>query len=140
MIILFFLFSTLLIAQDNKIDFEPDQLIDPEPNWPLITSPLNSENTMDNNISIDTTQFIIEGFRVQLLATKELVNAEQLKNKLLAILNQSIYITFEAPNYKVRMGNFFDRQQAERFRQILVRKGYPSAWIIRTRIDPKIKP
>ncbi|MDB9722429.1 SPOR domain-containing protein [Candidatus Marinimicrobia bacterium] len=136
MIILFFLFSTLLIAQDNKIDFEPDQLIDPELNWPLITSPLNSKNIMDNNISIDTTQFIIEGFRVQLLATKELVNAEQLKKNLLAILNQSIYITFEAPNYKVRVGNFIDRNKAEKFRKEIIKKGYASAWIIRTRIEP----
>jgi hypothetical protein len=74
------------------------------------------------------------------LATRERGSAERLREELILTYTYDIFIVFEAPNYKVRMGNFFDRQQAERFRQILVRKGYSSAWIIRTRIDPKRKP
>ena len=46
--ILFIIFSTLLIAQDKKIKFDADKLIDPEPRWPIISSPLNSENLINN--------------------------------------------------------------------------------------------
>jgi hypothetical protein len=79
--IILFLVSTFLIAQDKKIDFDPNQLIDPEPKWPIISSPLNTENLLINNNELDSTQIIIEGFRVQLLATKEASKAEQLQKK-----------------------------------------------------------
>ena len=137
--IIFILFSTLLIAQDKKINFNPDKLIDPEPRWPIISSSLNNENLLTNKNSIDSTQFIIEGFRVQIFATEELAKAEQLQKDLSNILNQNIYIVFEAPNYKVRVGNFIDRNKAEVFRKNILNKGYTSSWIIRTRIEPKIQ-
>ena len=137
--ILFIILSTLLIAQDKKIKFDADKLIDPEPRWPIISSPLNSDNFINNKISIDSTQIIIEGFRVQILATNQLSKAEMLQKDLSSILNQKVYIVFEAPNYKVRVGNFIDRSKAEKFRQNIVKKGYSSSWIIRTRIDPKVQ-
>ena len=137
--ILFILFSTLIISQDTKIKFDPDKLIDPDPRWPIISSPLNTRNLMSDKGSIDSTQIIIEGFRVQILATNKLSKAEMLQKDLLSILNQKVYIVFEAPNYKVRVGNFIDRSKAENFRQDILKKGYPSSWIIRTRIEPKIQ-
>ena len=137
--ILFVIFFTLLNAQDKKIKFDADNLIDPEPRWPIISSPLNFKNLINNKIQIDSTQIIIEGFRVQILATNKLSKAEMLQKDLLSILNQKVYIVFEAPNYKVRVGNFIDRSKAENFRQNILKKGYPSSWIIRTRIEPKIQ-
>ena len=137
--ILFIIFSILLVAQDKKNKFDPEKLIDPQPRWPIISSPLNSDNSIDNKIQIDSTQIIIEGFRVQILATNQLSKAEQLQKDLSSILNQKIYIVFEAPNYKVRVGNFIDRNKAEKFRQNIIKKGYQSSWIIRTRIEPKIQ-
>ncbi|MFL3025287.1 MAG: SPOR domain-containing protein [Candidatus Neomarinimicrobiota bacterium] len=137
--ILFILFSTLLIAQDKKIKFDPDKLNNPEPRWPMIISPLESKSILENKVSIDSTQIIIEGFRVQILATKQLSKAELLQKDLSNILNEKIYIVFEAPNYKVRVGNFIERNKAENFRQSIIKKGYQSPWIIRTRIEPKIQ-
>lgn len=137
--LLFILFSTLLVAQDKKIKFDPNKLIDPEPKWPLISSPLNSQNLFNDKVSIDSTQIVIEGYRVQILATKQLAKAEKLQKDLSGILNQKIYIVFEAPNYKVRVGNFIDRNKAEIFRQNIIKEGYESSWIIRTRIEPKIQ-
>ena len=137
--ILFILFLTLLGAQDKKIKFDPNMLVNPEPRWPIINKQLNNENFLTDKNSIDSTQFIIEGFRVQILATKELAKAEKLQKNLLNILNQNIYIVFDAPNYKVRVGDFIDRNKAEDFRQNILNKGYSSSWIIRTRVEPKIQ-
>ena len=137
--IIFILFSSYIMAQDKKINFDPNQLIDPDPKWPIISSPLNTDTTLIKNNQIDSTQIIIEGFRVQLLATKELATAEQLQKQLLDNLNQNIYIVFEAPNYKVRVGDFIDRKKAETLRKKMIKEGYSSAWIIRTRIKPKVK-
>ena len=127
------------LAQENKNDFDPDKLNDPEPRWPMIISPLipKMEKEKSENRT-DTTQIIVEGFRVQVLATRTRENADQLRQILAEGYAEEIYIVFEAPNYKVRMGNFIDRRRAESLRQTLVKSGYPSAWIIRTRIEPKL--
>ena len=127
------------LAQKNKIDFDPDKLNDPEPRWPMIISPLMPKMEKEKSeYKTDMTQIIVEGFRVQVLATRTRENADQLRQTLAEGYAEEIYIVFEAPNYKVRMGNFIDRRQAESLRQTLVKSGYPSAWIIRTRIEPKL--
>jgi hypothetical protein len=136
----FLLITSFMLGQEKKINFDPNTLKDPEPRWPKIVSPLSLDSIFIKESIVDSTQIIVEGFRVQVLATRERGSAERLREELILTYTYDIFIVFEAPNYKVRMGNFFDRQQAERFRQILVRKGYSSAWIIRTRIDPKRKP
>ena len=50
-------------------------------------------------------------------------------------ISDSVYVDFEAPNYKVRVGDFIDRDIAETLQQELVQMGYNSAWILRTRIN-----
>ena len=136
-IILFVLFN-LIYSQNKKIDFNPDLLNDPEPNWPQIVNPLSGSFESESAISSknDSVQADIEGFRVQVFATQDRRKAEGIKEELSFKLDESIYIIFEAPNYKVRIGNFIDRRKAENFRIELAKNGYSSAWIIRTKIDP----
>jgi hypothetical protein len=50
-------------------------------------------------------------------------------------VSDSVYVDFEAPNYKVRIGDFIDRKSAESLQKGLVQMGYNSAWILRTRIN-----
>ena len=133
------LYSTFLLSQESKIKFDPTKLNDPVAKWPKIISQLDINTDISNEVIVDTTKIIIEGFRIQLIATQELVNLEKLQKDLFNSYNQNTYIVFEAPNYKLRMGNFIDRSKAEIFRQRLRKEGYPSAWIIRTRIEPRTK-
>ena len=120
-----------------KIKFDPNKLNDPELDWPVIINQINSEKKNNNNISnLDSKFIIIEGFRVQLLATRDRFVAENLQSDLEQIYDKKIYIIFEAPNYKVRIGDFIDRKSAEDEREYFSKKGYPSAWIIRTKIQP----
>lgn len=128
------------MAQEQKVNFDPNQLKDPEPRWPKIISPYSVEShEIKSPENTDSVQVIVEGFRVQVLATRTREYADRLRDELSLDYGEDIYIVFEAPNYKVRIGNFIDRRKAEELRQKLVKKGYPSAWIIRTRIEPKIK-
>ena len=132
------LYCGLIFGQEKKIKFDPNKLNDPEPRWPKIISPLSIDSQLIKQEKPDSTQIIIEGFRVQVLATRDQINGERLRNKLSESFLEDIYIIFESPNYKVRMGNFINRRDAEALRQSLAKKGYPSAWIIRTRIEPNL--
>ena len=131
---------SLGFSQDQKkVNFDPDKLKDPEPRWPKVVSPFSldiKELTLAGNS--DSSQIIIEGFRVQVVATSSQENADRLRDELAIEYGKNIYIIFEAPNYKVRIGNFIDRRLAEKLRLELINKGYPSSWIIRTRIEPNI--
>ena len=131
---------SLGFSQDQKkVNFDPDKLKDPEPRWPKVVSPFSLDTKELKLVgNSDSSQMIIEGFRVQVLATSSQENADRLRYELAIEYGKDIYIVFEAPNYKVRIGNFIDRRLAEKLRLELINKGYPSSWIIRTRIEPNI--
>jgi len=131
---------SLGFSQDQKkVNFDPDKLKDPEPRWPKVVSPFSLDTKeLKPAGNSDSSQVIIEGFRVQVVATSSQENADRLRDELAIEYGKDIYIVFEAPNYKVRIGNFIDRRLAEKLRLELINKGYPSSWIIRTRIEPNI--
>ena len=136
--LLIFLLFNILISQ-NTNSFNPDLLIDPEPRWPEILNPLtdnNSKLSVDNSLDSNITE--IEGYRVQVFATQDRNKADQLQKELMLKFNENIYIIFEAPNYKLRVGDFLDRDDAEVLRLKLLSSEFPSSWIIRTRIQPKL--
>ena len=140
-IIILFVQFNLIYSQNKKIDFNPDLLNDPEPNWPQIVNPLSGSFESESIISSknDSIQPDIEGFRVQVFATQDRRKAEGIKEELLFKFDDNIYIIFEAPNYKVRIGNFLDRDDAEKLRMELVKESLSSSWIVRTKIQAEVK-
>ncbi len=83
------------------------------------------------------------GFRVQVLTTTKLDSANLVKNLLQALLNSSsfqsqrVYIVYEPPNYKVRVGDFERLQDASLMRKFLIDNGFKYAWIVNDRIRKK---
>lgn len=80
------------------------------------------------------------GFRVQVLVTNRLDSANTIKNFLQSLLNssnfqsQKVYIIYEPPNYKVRVGDFERLQDASILRKFLIENGFKYAWIVNDRI------
>lgn len=70
-----------------------------------------------------------KGFRVQIYAgdNRQKTYAEQIKFKSL-FPNVSSYISYAQPNYKIRVGDFPNRLEAEKFMNQL-RQYYPSLFI-----------
>ena len=131
------LFS-ILFSQNNT-SFNPNMLIDPEPQWPQIINPLFDNVSMVNiDKSLDSNIAEIEGYRVQVFATQDRNKADELQEQLTLKFNEKNYIIFEAPNYKLRIGDFLDRDEAEKLRMKLVVNNFPSSWIVRTRILPDL--
>ncbi len=85
----------------------------------------------------------ISGFRVQVSTTTNLDSAISLKNMLQNILNssdfksQKVYIVYEPPNYKIRVGDFENLQEASRVKNFLVESGFKYAWIVNDKIVKK---
>jgi len=88
---------------------------------------------------------LIDGFRIQLFATKDIESATVAKKEAeFAFVEDgyNVYVEFDSPYYKVRIGDFTDRDKATEFREIAHEKGYPSPWIVKTKVwsNPSLSP
>ena len=131
---LFFFTCSFLIAQ-NSNELSPKKLKDISPSWPIITNnALDDSTSFDIVLKADSTKYISEGYRVQILATRYFEYADSLAISISSKINDSVYVEFETPNYKVRVGDFINRDSAELLQKELLKMGYKTAWILRTRI------
>jgi len=134
LVFLILLYVPLLAQEIQVIDHKIVK--DIQPNWPvIINNVLDDSTSFEFLLSLDSVQFISEGYRVQVLATRYYERADSLAVLMKNTVSDSVYVDFEAPNYKVRIGDFIDRDSAELLQQELVQMGYNSAWILRTRIN-----
>lgn len=79
----------------------------------------------------------LPGWRIQVFSTPQLSEANREKAKLLQQLDDMhATIIFEAPNYKVRVGNYRDRFDANRDLQNIMLY-YPNAFICKDLVDVK---
>ena len=131
LIILFFISTTY-----GQSDFIlPSDFADNPPNLPNVVLPSFDDNDDSESVSdIDFTNSV-KGYRIQIMISeneKDLINVKQ---KLELIIKESIYIKFELPNYKLRVGNFDSRKKAETYRNKVIQLGYRSAWVVPTLIE-----
>ena len=75
---LFFFTCSFLIAQ-NSNELSPKKLKDISPNWPIIiNNTLDDSTSFDLVLKADSTKYISEGYRVQILATRYFEYADSL--------------------------------------------------------------
>lgn len=81
---------------------------------------------------------IISGFRIQIFyesGNQALDDCEKVQEEFSSKYdNIKAYIIFAAPYYRVRVGDFRTRLEAEKFLQRISRK-YPNAWVIKDEIN-----
>lgn len=74
------------------------------------------------------------GYRVQLFSTTDYHAALEFRDKAGAKITENIYLDYEQPYYKIRVGNYDDREEAEGAKQAVRDLGFRDAWVVRTRI------
>ena len=131
---LIILFTTSAIyAQSDFI--LPSDFIDNPPNLPKVVLPAFDESD-DSDAVIDTSfTTSVKGYRIQVAISQDENDLIKIKEKLELTIKEKIYIKFELPNYKLRVGNFDNRKKAEAYRNRIIQLGYRSAWVIPTLIE-----
>lgn len=77
----------------------------------------------------------LPGYRIQVLATTSLITAKDTKSSFLQRYSDyNASIVFEAPNYKVRIGNYTNRFDANRDLQEII-TDYPNAYVVKDLIN-----
>ena len=123
-----------LVYSQHNVDFiSPSDFNDRKLDLPNIILPnFNDDSEYSNSVNMDG---LIKGYRIQVIISENQEDLIEVKNNLEKVIKEKIYIQFELPNYKLRVGNFSSRKKAELYRNKMVRLGYRSAWVIPTLIE-----
>lgn len=81
--------------------------------------------------------YAIDGFRVQIFEESGNKSSTHAREAMAEFSEKypdiPVYLTWQAPNFKVRVGDFSSRMQAEGFLK-KIQRDYPIAWVIRDKI------
>ena len=132
--ILILLLFGIVYSQDNSDFILPSDFSDRKPDLPDIILPNFSDDDSDYSNSMNADG-LVKGYRIQVIISENQEDLIEIKDNLEKVIKEKIYIQFELPNYKLRVGNFSSRKKAELYRNEIARLGYRSAWVIPTLIE-----
>jgi hypothetical protein len=75
-----------------------------------------------------------EGYRIQVLALTSMEAARAKKSAIESKLQLDVYIDFDKPYYKMYVGNYTSRKDAEKALSMIKESGYPDAWIVKSKV------
>lgn len=94
-----------------------------------------SDEKIFNQTGSRTKEYVeTSGFRVQLASSQTLKDVLDVKEKADSMFDTPVYIDFESPNYKLRIGNFLSNTDALNFQENLRKKGFRDAWVVPSKI------
>jgi hypothetical protein len=126
-------------SSDRMIeDFDPLTLDDDD----IVITPKDTGKTAksvtasaSNVLLEEQTGEKVDGYRVQLVLTKSVEGANEVKKKAIFKFEDKVYLVFETPYYKVQLGDFESKKDAEALRDDAIAKGFPDTWVVRTQIE-----
>tara|TARA_B100001758_G_scaffold156586_1_gene134880 strand:- start:50 stop:487 length:438 start_codon:yes stop_codon:yes gene_type:complete len=140
--IIIFIFSIYTFAQDSDslFWFDANTIINELPNFPLIMNKvISAEHLGQPELKNEIDQKIKEVFRIQIFESSVASIARAEAKRFQNILGDTVYTDFETPLYKLRIGNFQHRKNAEEAVESISRLGAKDAWIIRTKAKSREK-
>lgn len=104
---------------------------------PAIDTLLQKHVEMNEALLLNTDNYAIDGYRIQIFeesGNKSSTRAREVMAEFSTKYpNVTVYLTWQAPNFKVRVGDFQSRMEAEGFLN-KIKRSYPIAWVIRDKI------
>ncbi len=121
-------------------DFDPLALDDDDITIDPVRSHTADDNPDDRGINRvktpeeeDSAEMVM-GFRVQIMAAANEAQINEEKRKAMLRFNVRVYVDFEEPNYKIRIGDCLTRKEADAMVAEAVRRGYAGAFPVRTMV------
>ena len=133
--VIFLLASFLLFGSENDslFWFDVNDIEDEIPYFPLIINKVfngNHLSIIDSLKKIEEKE--LEVFRIQIFESTVASIARAEAKRFQNILGDTVYINFETPLYKLRIGNYANRKNAEDAIESISKLGAKDAWIVRT--------
>jgi hypothetical protein len=85
--------------------------------------------------SLIVEEEVVQGFRIQVFSSSGVDEATLMKDVVTRkFFGDSVYMVYDAPVYKIRVGDFVNRYEANQRLPEFTEKGYRDAWIVPDRI------
>jgi len=91
-----------------------------------LVGPVPQVDTLNNQV-----------YRVQIFTSRVYGDARRAARVAEEIFDQPVYVEYEVPNYKVRVGGFGGRYDAEDYQQKAKAAGYRNAWVVMVNVGIK---
>jgi hypothetical protein len=133
---LYFLFI-LILSSGAAIAQTSNGMRNEEGKVEIIADP-KIEELLKRHRALNETRQVLDGYRVQIFFASGTNSKKQATDTKTAFMQKypdvPSYITYQAPNFKVRVGDFRTRHEAHRlFKEI--RKDFPGAFIVKDEIN-----
>lgn len=79
------------------------------------------------------------GWRVQICALTDEGQARNVYMSALLKFDEHVYLTYDSPYYKVRIGDCLSRYEADELQRLASEKGFDDAWVVRTKVYKPIE-
>jgi hypothetical protein len=132
------LFICFLIAFAGRAQFSSDTL----PNGVIVLKDVRLDLLLSKKAEINKKAIEAKksskGFRIQVLNTTDRTQALNAKSKLLSLYPEhKSYLMYQAPYFKLRIGNFSDRKEADDLKKQLSRLFPTGVFVIPSEIEFK---
>jgi hypothetical protein len=92
---------------------------------------------MNEALLLNTDNYAIDGYRIQIFEESGNKSSTRAREVMAEFSTRypdvPVYLSWQAPNFKVRVGDFGTRMEAEGFLN-KIKRSYPIAWVIRDKI------
>lgn len=126
-------FVVLAIAFTNMVVANDTIIVRKDPRLDILTA---KQAQINKRSSMMTSSGLYRGYRIQVLSTQSRGEAFKMKTDLLTRFpEEKTYLMFQSPNFKVRLGNYLKRSDAEKVRQQLNILFGKSAYIVEDAVE-----
>lgn len=118
-----FLFAATLIIQLAASAQDTTAVLDGIGNRIIIDQRLDQLGVKmrEYNESLSQKIQLVDGFRLQILSTTDRNQVMKVRSELIRLYpDQKLYTIFQTPYLKLKVGNFINKQDAEKFKQTLI--------------------
>ena len=123
----YFLLGKSFAQADSVATIKDTVVVNKDPRLDILTQ---KQALINKRSQMMTSNGLYKGYRLQLLSTNNRNQAFKLKYDLLTNFpDQKAYVSYQAPYFKVKFGNFLHRDEAEKTRKQLT-KSYPAGVFI----------
>ena len=98
-----------------------------------------AQSNFDSSIlqKTEITAREVDGYRVQICAVPDEYQARDIQKDAILKFNERVYLIYDSPYYKVRVGNCTTRYDADQLQKLAEEKGFADSWVVKTKVKPQ---
>ncbi len=134
------IFDPMDLGDDGILVPRPQSAVTAEETTPAQAAPEQAIAPAAPEVVVEEWEDIVRpGYRVQIFAATGVDAARMVEKEAMELFPQGVYLSYDPPNYKIRVGNCPSRKEAD----ILLRKAkslrYRDAWVVRDNVVIKVR-